>query len=843
MFKKIAKLIASVKPDPAPALAPYQSAKFSNAYADISQFVHSRDDGFGTGLGKNKVYQNLRKTWPIEEQQEFVVWLVRQLKSERRSWSQNSYWQHKDSFRYRLLEGLLGTKILDSPASVVRIGRLFLDTKIRNWGILVSWPVKKFILQLERRYKGELAPEPEVVELINEYLIRLKDERDLVRRFTIVLGDKAEIQSFNFETKVDHFGESMNALLGLHWPNGEFDALLHHAYTAKTGKPSAKWLTTARGLLKPLNKRKTKEFVGAFLQTLCTTPKKVQETNWYDQYIFLHAENAQAVKGLLWTVSLLNEEGFSRQLSKLAIVAYKKVPNKGPLDTKTGNACVTALSITKGLHGISQLAGLAYRIKQTGIRNKVDKILREVAEKKGVSRQEIEDLSVMEFGLKGDLMETEIGDYVAEIRLVKPGKSTMTWRKVDKEQKSIPKAVKDGFPGELKALKAKKKSLETDSINLRDRIDWGLRLNREMTLAYFEETWQKNSLLSFFADRLIWIFSDEGGKSTKTAIRGNEGWEDKEGTAVELADMCKLRPWHPALVATAEVEQWRNYLLEREVVQPMKQAFREVYLLTAAEERTSTYSNRMAAHILKQHQFATLARGRGWAYSLIGAYDHGMQSQACFQNLPELGIRVEYIIQEMQDGDNFNEVGIWNYVSTDQVRFLDTKQHGEILELSLIPPVLLSEILRDTDLFTGVASIGNDDQWADSGGEVYQNYFREYTTRDLSGMGKNRKLALERLIPRLKIRDVATVDDKYVRVTGKIRKYKIHIGSGNILMEPNDQYLCIVPAAFSSFKKSADKLYLPFEGDRTLSIIISKALLLADDDEITDRTITRQLKW
>jgi hypothetical protein len=38
-----------------------------------------------------------------------------------------------------------------------------------------------------------------------------------------------------------------------------------------------------------------------------------------------------------------------------------------------------------------------------------------------------------------------------------------------------------------------------------------------------------------------------------------------------------------------------------------------------------------------------------------------------------------------------------------------------------------------------------------------------------------------------------------------------------------------------------DDPFLPFEGDRTLSIIISKTLLLADDAKINDPTITRQI--
>ena len=76
-------------------------------------------------------------------------------------------------------------------------------------------------------------------------------------------------------------------------------------------------------------------------------------------------------------------------------------------------------------------------------------------------------------------------------------------------------------------------------------------------------------------------------------------------------------------------------------------------------------------------------------------------------------------------------------------------------------------------------------------------------------------------------------------VRGQKRTYKIHLGSGNILMEPNDEYLCIVPDSRS--RATQDDLFLPFEGDSTLSIIISKALLLADDTKIKDPTITRQI--
>ena len=100
---------------------------------------------------------------------------------------------------------------------------------------------------------------------------------------------------------------------------------------------------------------------------------------------------------------------------------------------------------------------------------------------------------------------------------------------------------------------------------------------------------------------------------------------------------------------------------------------------------------------------------------------------------------------------------------------------------------------------------------------------------------------LERLIPRLKIADRCTLDDRFLVVRGDLRTYKIHLGSGNILMEPNDQYLCIVPDPRTDYRHRRQQLFLPFEGDRTLSIILSKAFLLADDKKIKDPTIVSQI--
>ncbi len=94
-------------------------------------------------------------------------------------------------------------------------------------------------------------------------------------------------------------------------------------------------------------------------------------------------------------------------------------------------------------------------------------------------------------------------------------------------------------------------------------------------------------------------------------------------------------------------------------------------------------------------------------------------------------------------------------------------------------------------------------------------------------------------MPKTKIAGRCSLTDRFLVVKGTIRTYKIHIGSGNISMEPDDSYRCIQPEGHPG---QAGQLFLPFEEDGLLSVIISKAFLLAEDDKITDSTILLELR-
>jgi hypothetical protein len=106
-------------------------------------------------------------------------------------------------------------------------------------------------------------------------------------------------------------------------------------------------------------------------------------------------------------------------------------------------------------------------------------------------------------------------------------------------------------------------------------------------------------------------------------------------------------------------------------------------------------------------------------------------------------------------------------------------------------------------------------------------------------MARTRRDAFARILPGLVIADRCELDDRWLVVRGDLRTYRIHLGSGNVVMEPDDTYLRIVPKPDQG---PAARVFLPFHDDPMLSLILSKAFLLANDTAITDKSIAKQIR-
>ncbi|MEM7104489.1 MAG: DUF4132 domain-containing protein [Bacteroidota bacterium] len=427
------------------------------------------------------------------------------------------------------------------------------------------------------------------------------------------------------------------------------------------------------------------------------------------------------------------------------------------------------------------------------------------------------------------IKEKKIGEYLSQMVFTPKNQLSLLWYSPQGTLlKTQPSAVKKAFPDDLIKWKDKVKKDRRYLSNRRKEIDRYYIKKQLWTYPEFDKKLLSHPLTSCLTRKLIWQIRGEGGRVN--VFRVEDRWIDINGQPVSwINNKSEVRLWHPVYSDKTEVVTWRGFMEKHEIIQPIKQAFREVYILTDAERRTHIYSNRMAAHILKQKQFQALTRARGWKSSTM-AYD--VEFGAATLDLKIWGLKAAYWISRADDDE---EQGFARYIATDQIRF---DKNSNPVALELIPAVVFSEVLRDADLFVGVASVGNDPTWQDTGPEGHRDYWTEYSFGELSENAETRKAALEKIIPKLKIANQCQLEGRFLRVDGGLRTYKIHLGSGNILMEPNDQYLCIVP---DNNQKSDNHLFLPFEGDRTLSVILSKAFMLADDVSIEDKTILSQI--
>jgi hypothetical protein len=644
------------------------------------------------------------------------------------------------------------------------------------------------------------------------------------------------------------------ALAGMDTPTREaWDALLTHCALAASSKPSGKWLTQAETLIATIGAPPYAALVGATLAEVgkpggSRVGERDNALGFAPDPTQVHDTHSDLLRGLVWCTSLVDNAELTARVGTTADVCFKKLSGIGPRAPKIGNACVWALGHKSTTAAVGELSRLKTRAKHASIQSQLGKALDIAAEKTGMSAEDLEEVAVPTCGLTGvGEYRRQLGDCVVMLQTSAKLKTETSWLRPDgKEQRSVPAPVKEEFAAEVKALKQMEKEVEKLLPAQRDRLEQLFLQERSWSWDEFRNRFLDHPLVGVVARRLIWRFTD--GPHIGDGIWRDGRIVDEQGRSLAwLGAGSRVTLWHPLNGGIEQIRAWREWLEAHEVCQPFKQAHREIYLLTDAERDTGIYSNRFGAHILKQHQFGALCHQKGWRYALQGDWDSANTPTV---RLPRWDLRAEFLVKPVQERPLEERAALrertdlvnmmtFRYLATDQVRFyrLDSPVP---LPLTEVPPLVFSEIMRTVDLFVGVAGIGNDPTWTDSGlfGH-YRHYWERYSNGELFPSAQTRRAVLERIVPRLKIAERCSFSEKHLIVRGDLRTYKIHLGSGNILMSPNDQYLCIIPNAAAG--AAAGKIYLPFEGDGQLSIILSKALLLAEDKKIKDPTILKQM--
>src|SRR5215469_3591974 len=604
--------------------------------------------------------------------------------------------------------------------------------------------------------------------------------------------------------------------------------LLRHLATAPGSKPSKAWLAKTGQLVREAD---AADAVRMLLETLATAHGANVPGYGGTINLLLSYRNADIARSAAWAAGTMGQPWV---VPSLHAVAYRAIHASAVSDyvesAKVPNACIYSLRAIASPNAIAALQHMQRTTKHAGFRKHISAALTAAAARSGVTPGQLIERVVPTAGLDAN-SERHIeltATATARVRVTKDCRVVTEWSSGDSWAPRAPAGVN---PREYPALRGAAKEVKDALAGERNRLESLLADDRRWPAGEWLSLYLAHPITGQLARRLLWTVED-GARTATGMPRGNGQLVSLDGEHDIPAD-ATIRLWHPARAATAEVQRWRDRLVRDELVQPFKQVYREVYLLTPAERETLLYSNRFAAHILRYRQTFALMKERNWTTNFLGPHDGGYDGHAR-REFADAGLTAVFDHYSADTDQRYADVEL---CSTDRVLFHRTGDRSrEPVSLEDVPDLVFSEAMRDVDLFVGVTSIALDPNWADRGDDPHITYWQAFSFGELTETAAVRRDALARIIPKLKIASRLELGDRFLRVRGRLYTYKIHVGSANIQIEPDDRYLCIVPRS-----GGRPKVMLPFEGDQVLTVILSKALLLAADDKITDPAILQQL--
>jgi hypothetical protein len=657
-----------------------------------------------------------------------------------------------------------------------------------------------------------------------------------IRRLKAVAG---ALDPLSFISDEDAVGPRLREAVGA---AGEGDAavttLLDVLARYPGTKLSRRWVGELEAALDALGD--PSRFVGGLVMAFLEAPDTARAYDGSGETYTYYASDAHETLGCSASrvYARIGGEASLEPLSRLARKSITVIGGEfgSPRSLRLANACVHAMAGVGGDAALRELLALERAVRHGSLLKEIRKAVETLAAARGMTRSELLERAVETHGLEAGGTRTVALSRGAALITTDGRSASLGFRdEHGKDRASFPAEVKQESADTLAALRDEVKALRKSIATHRHRLDGLLAEDRVWPVEDWKTFYLDHPLIGPMAKTLIWSFRGPDGAAVVGLPTGRDEVRMADGESVAMPQTGGVRLWHPVVATTEEIHAWRLRLLTDLVVQPIKQAFREIYRVTPAEGQSRDYSNRFAAHVFRQVQARALMKGRGWKPVALAWWDDGIDHGVARRSYEPFGIRAEFFFDPVHDVEPTGD--LYPLCTSDQVRFVREADEAR-LTVSDVPLLLFTEAMRDVDLFVGVTSIGADPQWLDRGeGRRFETYWNTYSFGELSTSASVRREVLQSLIPKLAIADRLSLEDRFLRVRGQLRTYRIHLGSGNILMEPDDLYLCIVSARDGRVQR----LFLPFDDDQVLSLILSKAFLLAADDTITDPTIRQQI--
>lgn len=388
-----------------------------------------------------------------------------------------------------------------------------------------------------------------------------------------------------------------------------------------------------------------------------------------------------------------------------------------------------------------------------------------------------------------------------ELRILvdETGKSSLQCQKGGKQLKSIPAKYKkhemvleyQEVNKKLKEQYSRTKQMMEQAMEDRTAFEvWELR---EL---------QENPVVRPIIEPLVLKTTKEGTAAMGFLVA--DGLSDWSGNTKEVKKDDKVLIAHP--VDLYEDGHWHEYqklLFKKQVKQPFKQIFRELYV-KLSEEMEKEESMMFAGNQIQPQKTVGALRGRRW----VADYEDGLQKIYYKENI----IARIYAMADWFSPSDIEAPALEWVVFSDRKTF-------QPLKIKDIPDVIYSEVMRDVDLAVSVAHAGGVDPET------------SHSTIEM------RSAIVQCNLELFKIKNVR-VEGSHAIIDGKLGRYTVHLGSG-VVHQMGNAMLFVVPV----HSQHRGRLFLPFvDDDPKTAEIMSKILLFAEDTKIKDPNILSQIR-
>ena len=397
--------------------------------------------------------------------------------------------------------------------------------------------------------------------------------------------------------------------------------------------------------------------------------------------------------------------------------------------------------------------------------------------------------------MKEYFIPKKLDDVDVYIKIDDLGQSEIIYEKAGKELKSLPtKLKKDKY---IEAIKEVHKNLKEQYRRSRKMLEEAMEDGTEF-YGYEIENLMTNPVIAPILKSLIFKMGNDLGYYVDKKLKSAK----KKSVAVKDDSLLKIAHCFD-LFESGEWATYQKDIFDRELRQPFKQVFRELYVKTV-DEKGRDKSLRYAGHQVQPAKTVALLKTRRW---IIDGQE----------GLEKVYYKKNIIAKVFALADWFSPADI-EAPTLEEVQFFDRKTFKPIL-IDDVPDLIFTEVMRDLDLVVSVAHIGDVDPEA------------SHSTIEM------RKAIVEFNCKLFKLKNV-TFTENHALIKGERAEYSIHLGSGLVHQKAGGA-INVLPV----HSQHRGRVFLPFiDDDPKTAEIMAKVLLFAQDDKIKDVFILEQIK-